>query len=76
MVHLENDDYVEEGFDNDLNPGRVYHLFSNVSEFTDGKFSEIATCKAPLPTEDFPAPGGGAYDGVMDCISCLDCFLY
>jgi hypothetical protein len=75
-VDLENDDYVEEGFDKDLNPGRVYHLFSNVSEFTDGKFSEIATCKAPLPADNFPSPGGGASDDFTDCISCLDCLLY
>ncbi|MGB0588833.1 MAG: SUMF1/EgtB/PvdO family nonheme iron enzyme [Myxococcota bacterium] len=75
-VDLQTDDYVEEGYDKDLNPGRVYHLLSNVSEFTDGIFEESATCKAPLPDINITESPGGAFAKEPDCISCLDCLVW
>ena len=70
------DDFVEEGYDKDLNPARVYNLFSNVSEFTSGFYQADVTCKEPLPELDVKGPGGGAFDDFQDCISCLECRLY
>mgnify|MGYP001099322701 CR=1 FL=1 len=69
-------DYVDEGYDKDLNPGRIFNLFSNVSEFTSGDYAIDATCKEPLPELDVTGPGGGAFDNFVDCISCLECKGY
>ena len=76
QVRSETEDYVEEGFDKDLNPGKVYHLFNNVSEFTDGYFNEAITCKAELPTVNHTGPGGGAFEEEPDCIPCVDCLVW
>ena len=75
-VRSETDDYVIEGYDKDLNPGKVYHLFNNVSEFTDGYYNEAVTCKSDLPTVNHTGPGGGAFDQEPDCIPCEDCLVW
>ena len=64
------EDYVNEGYMADLQPGRIYHLFSNVSEFTSTPYQADVTCKEPLPMTDTPL---GSTEGLADCISCVEC---
>ncbi|MDP6943743.1 MAG: SUMF1/EgtB/PvdO family nonheme iron enzyme, partial [Myxococcota bacterium] len=85
-------DYVDEGYVNvgegdqlTLAPGQVYHLFSNVAEFTSDFFQEDVTCKSELPEGDFPwdldpnadpSDPGGVVKDIADCIPCDDCSSY
>jgi len=74
-------DFVREGYDANLEPAQVFHLFSNVSEFTADDFQEDVTCQEPLPTGFICIPSvngctdydGGDFAEHDNCIACAEC---